>query len=139
MRIKEQRTVAQTVVHSGGCHAGSFLGKGAIFPIYLPGAEVAFTLLFGCKEGTQGVGRLFNSVCEKARGKLLETQDCCALDLFAPKLIQERRNCSNMYSCNEFFSREHQTDSGMPEVFKCVQFAPDSLRSEALVVEHDVE
>ncbi|MGB7846252.1 MAG: hypothetical protein WBL63_11595 [Candidatus Acidiferrum sp.] len=68
----------------------------------------AFTSLFLVKKGLEDVGRVFNSVCEKGLGKLLETQDCYALDLFAPKTIHERRNCSNTYSCDEFFSREYR-------------------------------
>jgi hypothetical protein len=50
----------------------------------------AFTSLFLVKKGLEDVGRLFNSICEKGLGKLLETQDCYALDLFAPKTIHER-------------------------------------------------
>ena len=68
----------------------------------------AFTSLFLVRKGLEDVGRLFNSICEKGLGKLLETQDCYALDLFAPKTIHERRNCSNTYSCDDFFNREYR-------------------------------
>jgi hypothetical protein len=40
----------------------------------------------------------FNSDGEKAGGKSLENQDRRALDLIAPKLIQESRNCSIVHS-----------------------------------------
>jgi hypothetical protein len=56
-------------------NVGSFLGKGTVFRIYLARPEPAFTSLFDRKKGFEGVGRLFNSVCEKGLGKLLETQD----------------------------------------------------------------
>jgi hypothetical protein len=35
---------------------------------------------------------------KKLGGKSLETPDHCAFELFAPKLIHESRNCSNVYS-----------------------------------------
>jgi hypothetical protein len=35
---------------------------------------------------------------KKPMAKPLETQDHCALELFAPELIHESRNCSNVYS-----------------------------------------
>jgi hypothetical protein len=41
-----------------------------------------------------GRRRLFNSDCEKAEGRGLETQEHCAFELFAPELIHESRNCS---------------------------------------------
>jgi hypothetical protein len=58
----------------------------------------------------------FNSDCEKVSGKSLETPDHCAFELFAPKLIHESRNCSNVHS-----------------------LPPDSFRGETSLVEHDVE
>jgi hypothetical protein len=42
--------------------------------------------------------RLFNSICEKAGDKCLETQGRSALDLFAPKLIHKHWKCSIVYS-----------------------------------------
>ena len=45
----------------------------------------------------------------------LETQDHCALELFAPELIHESRNCSNMHSL------------------------PRILPGETLLMQHDVE
>jgi hypothetical protein len=35
---------------------------------------------------------------KKLMARPLETQDHCALELFAPELIHESRNCSNVYS-----------------------------------------
>jgi hypothetical protein len=37
-----------------------------------------------------GEAGFFNRDCEKTPGKYLEARDYCALDLFAPKLIQVR-------------------------------------------------
>jgi hypothetical protein len=45
-----------------------------------------FPLLRLCELEGEG---FFNSTCDKAGLACLETQDCGALDLFAPKLIHE--------------------------------------------------
>jgi hypothetical protein len=100
------------------------------------GTVAAFTSLFLVKKGLEDVGRLFNSVCEKGLGKLLETQDCYALDLFAPKTIHERRNCSK-FATNS--SVVNIAGFRCQKVFKWVQFMTESLSSDHSVVEHDVE
>jgi hypothetical protein len=74
-----------------------------------------YWLLDGDELG-QGV---FNSACEKVHGRCLETQDCCASDLFAPKLIHEPRNCSKLYSCEELFIRGHQRLTNARSVQMC--------------------
>ena len=43
---------------------------------------------------------------KKAGGKSLETQNHCALKLFAPKLIHESQNCSNLHSLPRILPEE---------------------------------
>jgi hypothetical protein len=59
---------------------------------------------------------LFNSDGAKNDGKSLETQDHCALELFAPELIHESKNCPIVHILR-----------------------PDSSKRETLLVEDDVE
>ena len=51
----------------------------------------------------------YGSASKKARGKRLETQPECALELFAPKLIHESRNCSHLYSLPRVLPEENVT------------------------------
>jgi hypothetical protein len=51
--------------------------------------EQLFSLEGGC---------FFNSACAKTDGNTLETQDQYALELFAPELFHQSRNCSNVHS-----------------------------------------
>jgi hypothetical protein len=53
---------------------------------------------------------------KKSTARPLETQDHCAVELFAPELIHESWNCSNVHS-----------------------LPPDSSRRETLLVQHDIE
>jgi hypothetical protein len=61
------------------------------------------SLLMCVIETSSALGRrqFFNSACEKAGGKSLETQDHCALELFARELIHQFRNRSNLYGSRE--------------------------------------
>jgi hypothetical protein len=65
---------------------------------------------FRLKEATFSTGTV-----KKSMAKPLETQDHCALELFAPELIHESRNCSNVHS------------------------RPRILPGERLLMQHDVE
>ena len=43
---------------------------------------------------------------KKSMARPLETQDHCALELFAPELIHESRNCSNVHSLPRILPEE---------------------------------
>jgi hypothetical protein len=45
---------------------------------------------------------------KKSMAKPLETQDHCAFELFAPELIHESRNCSNVYTAGAGFFQERR-------------------------------